>query len=186
MYSFRDQLAFGLGLASLCCWLCAQLPQLYAGWNSTATAEALSWLFLVRRQGPDCDLAPTHLSKAHLHFRKGAMAANLLQRARPQAQWFAGDSLNLVGCLLASQLPTQTFTAVYYLLMDLALCSQFLSSRLRTREALRRGGASAAALLVEESSSSARSGAAPQRLQITGTFLEELPRRVKRCGARRG
>jgi len=44
----------------------------------------------------------------------------------PQAEWLLGDGCNLAGCLLTGdQLPTQTFTAVYYLGMDVVLLSQF-------------------------------------------------------------
>nr|XP_054768829.1 lysosomal amino acid transporter 1 homolog [Lytechinus pictus] len=39
--------------------------------------------------------------------------------------WMFGDLSNLVGCILTSQLPTQFATAVYYLVMDALIISQF-------------------------------------------------------------
>jgi len=56
------------------------------------------------------------------------------RRRRAQAQWLAGDLCNLTGCLLsATVLPTQTATAVYYLLMDAVMISQALVLNSRTR-----------------------------------------------------
>jgi len=54
-----------------------------------------------------------------------------------QAQWLAGDTCNLLGCLLsASVLPTQTATAIYYLFMDAVMISQasFFALRAKRRK----------------------------------------------------
>jgi uncharacterized protein with PQ loop repeat len=40
--------------------------------------------------------------------------------------WLIGDSLNLIGCLLAHQLPSQTFLAIVYMAMTLVLFFQFI------------------------------------------------------------
>ncbi|ODQ73685.1 hypothetical protein LIPSTDRAFT_62919 [Lipomyces starkeyi NRRL Y-11557] len=40
--------------------------------------------------------------------------------------WFLGDATNLIGCLLTRQLPFQTFLAMYYLIIDVILCSQYV------------------------------------------------------------
>jgi hypothetical protein len=56
-----------------------------------------------------------------------------------------GDTCNLLGCLLTgSQLPTQTFTACYYLGMDVVMVSQF-AFYARVAERRRRADAAAAA-----------------------------------------
>lgn len=48
------------------------------------------------------------------------------------AQWLAGDSFNLIGCLATGdQAPTQTYTAVYFVLSDLALLCQYVYYRER-------------------------------------------------------
>jgi len=49
-------------------------------------------------------------------------------------QWLAGDSFNLIGCLAAGdQKPTQTYTAVYFVVSDLVLIFQFLYYELPAR-----------------------------------------------------
>ncbi|KAK9452107.1 PQ loop repeat-domain-containing protein [Limtongia smithiae] len=40
--------------------------------------------------------------------------------------WFLGDFANFVGCLLTDQLAFQTLLATYYLIIDVALCSQYV------------------------------------------------------------
>ena len=40
--------------------------------------------------------------------------------------WLAGDSCNLVGAILAKQLPLQIFTGIYYVTIDLVMIIQFL------------------------------------------------------------
>lgn len=43
------------------------------------------------------------------------------------AQWLLGDTCNLVGCLLTnSQLPTQTWTASYFILADMVMLVQYI------------------------------------------------------------
>ena len=81
VYTQRDAIGFGFGVASICCWLVAQLPQFVLNVRNKSV-EALSSWFL--------------------------------------AQWLLGDTCNLVGCLLTnSQLPTQTYTAMYFILADM-------------------------------------------------------------------
>lgn len=49
-------------------------------------------------------------------------------------QWLAGDSFNLIGCLATGdQKPTQTYTAVYFVVSDLILIFQFLYYELPSR-----------------------------------------------------
>ncbi|KAK9377494.1 PQ loop repeat-domain-containing protein [Lipomyces chichibuensis] len=40
--------------------------------------------------------------------------------------WLLGDATNLIGCLLTRQLPFQTFLAMYYLIIDVILCGQYI------------------------------------------------------------
>lgn len=40
--------------------------------------------------------------------------------------WLAGDTCNMVGCVLASQLPIQIITGIYYIIMDLIMIIQYL------------------------------------------------------------
>jgi len=39
--------------------------------------------------------------------------------------WLAGDTCNMFGCILASQLPIQIITGCYYILMDLVMIMQY-------------------------------------------------------------
>ncbi|KAG2378515.1 hypothetical protein C9374_008154 [Naegleria lovaniensis] len=48
-------------------------------------------------------------------------------------QWILGDSLNLIGSILADQLATQIATAVYYVLMDFILIGQYIYYKLKDR-----------------------------------------------------
>eukprot|EP00741_Cyanophora_paradoxa_P008060 tig00001250_g7799.t1 len=41
------------------------------------------------------------------------------------AIWLVGDSLNLIGAILTQQLPTQIYTAVYFVFMDTVVISQY-------------------------------------------------------------
>ncbi len=132
------------------CWLVAQLPQVVAN-HRAASAEALSPWFLVRslRSLPQSSAHAQPCFRAvfsrHRLARSHARAA--LSPPLPlQAEWLLGDTCNLLGCLLTgSQLPTQTFTACYYLGMDVVMVSQFA---FYARAAERRRRADAAA--VEE------------------------------------
>jgi len=40
--------------------------------------------------------------------------------------WLSGDTCNMIGCILASQLPIQIITGVYYIIMDLIMIIQYL------------------------------------------------------------
>ncbi|CAE7398039.1 laat-1, partial [Symbiodinium sp. KB8] len=41
-------------------------------------------------------------------------------------EWLGGDSLNLAGCILTNQLPTQTYTAILFVAMDAIMMSQYV------------------------------------------------------------
>ncbi|XP_078095072.1 lysosomal amino acid transporter 1 homolog [Mustelus asterias] len=60
--------------------------------------------------------------------------------------WLAGDSCNFVGAFLAEQLPIQTYTAVYYVLMDLVMVSLYAYYKLKNRS--RQYGIAVNALVV--------------------------------------
>ncbi|XP_041275322.1 lysosomal amino acid transporter 1 homolog isoform X2 [Pyrgilauda ruficollis] len=45
--------------------------------------------------------------------------------------WLGGDLLNLIGSFLADQLPLQVYTAIYYVLADLAMLSLYCYYRLK-------------------------------------------------------
>ncbi|XP_074498870.1 lysosomal amino acid transporter 1 homolog isoform X3 [Sebastes fasciatus] len=47
--------------------------------------------------------------------------------------WLGGDTCNLVGSFLADQLPLQTYTAVYYVIADLAMLTMYLYYMTRNR-----------------------------------------------------
>ncbi|KAG9102743.1 hypothetical protein FRC06_001275 [Ceratobasidium sp. 370] len=42
------------------------------------------------------------------------------------ANWLAGDTTNLLGCILTNQLPFQTYLAVYFVWVDFCLLAQYL------------------------------------------------------------
>eukprot|EP00727_Mastigamoeba_balamuthi_P014675 m51a1_g9833 hypothetical protein (371) ;mRNA; r:1932572-1933894 len=52
--------------------------------------------------------------------------------------WLAGDLTNLLGCVLTNQLPTQTYTAVYFCCMDAVLMSQYAYYAIRNRAGKRK------------------------------------------------
>lgn len=57
------------------------------------------------------------------------------------AQWFGGDTLNLLGCLIqGQQLPTTTFLAMYFVLSDVVMLVQFIyySAVQKRKEAAKR------------------------------------------------
>ena len=41
-------------------------------------------------------------------------------------EWLGGDTLNLAGCILTNQLPTQTYTAMLFVSMDVVMISQYV------------------------------------------------------------
>lgn len=47
--------------------------------------------------------------------------------------WLGGDSLNLIGSILANQLPLQVYTAIYYVLADLVMLSLYLYYKVRNQ-----------------------------------------------------
>lgn len=88
IYTTRDYVGFGFGMASIAFWLVAQIPQFILNIKQQSV-EALSSWFL--------------------------------------AQWLLGDTCNLVGCILTgSQLPTQTWTAVYFISADMVMLVQYI------------------------------------------------------------
>eukprot|EP00740_Mantoniella_antarctica_P019143 CAMPEP_0198697646 /NCGR_PEP_ID=MMETSP1468-20131203/325597_1 /TAXON_ID=1461545 /ORGANISM="Mantoniella sp, Strain CCMP1436" /LENGTH=111 /DNA_ID=CAMNT_0044454381 /DNA_START=62 /DNA_END=393 /DNA_ORIENTATION=+ len=53
------------------------------------------------------------------------------------AEWLMGDTLNLLGCLMTGdQLPSQSYTATYFMVVDMAMIFQYVYYTLRSREAL--------------------------------------------------
>ncbi|KAK9868716.1 hypothetical protein WJX84_010978 [Apatococcus fuscideae] len=88
LYTSRDMVGFSCGMASIACWIVAQIPQLVQNYR-TKKAEALSPWFL--------------------------------------AQWLMGDTTNLIGCLLSGeQLPTTTYTAMWFIFADICLMVQYI------------------------------------------------------------
>src|SRR5690606_20110633 len=59
--------------------------------------------------------------------------------------WLIGDVTNLAGGLLTSQLPTQIYTAAYFVFIDCCMVSQFAYYAIRDRLRRRRRRAAAAA-----------------------------------------
>uniref|UniRef100_UPI00398F78F0 lysosomal amino acid transporter 1 homolog isoform X2 n=1 Tax=Pristiophorus japonicus TaxID=55135 RepID=UPI00398F78F0 len=47
--------------------------------------------------------------------------------------WLGGDACNFLGAFLAQQLPLQTYTAVYYVMVDLVMVSLFTYYKLKNR-----------------------------------------------------
>ncbi len=41
-------------------------------------------------------------------------------------EWLGGDTLNLAGCILTNQLPTQTYTAMLFVSMDVVMVTQYV------------------------------------------------------------
>ena len=53
------------------------------------------------------------------------------------AEWLLGDTFNLLGCLMTGdQLPSETYTAAYFMCVDVLMIGQFVYYSLRAREAL--------------------------------------------------
>lgn len=52
-------------------------------------------------------------------------------------QWLLGDLTNLVGAILTGQLPTQIYTAVYFVIIDFVMCMQWLYYKLKNRDSSR-------------------------------------------------
>lgn len=85
-------------MASICCWLVAQVPQFVQNFRRRS-AEGLNPWFL--------------------------------------AQWLMGDTLNLLGCLMTGdQLPSETYTAIYFMCVDMVMIFQFIYYALLNRDAL--------------------------------------------------
>jgi uncharacterized protein with PQ loop repeat len=53
------------------------------------------------------------------------------------AEWLLGDTFNLLGCLMTGdQLPSEVYTAAYFMCVDVVMIFQFVYYALRSREAL--------------------------------------------------
>ena len=53
------------------------------------------------------------------------------------AEWLLGDTFNLLGCVMTGdQLPSETYTAAYFMCVDVLMIFQFVYYSLRSREAL--------------------------------------------------
>lgn len=111
----RDLIGFSVGLFSTCCWMCAQLPCVFFLFvflfcSSATHQHALSQIFKNYRLQSAEGLSPLFL-----------------------VIWFLGDFSNLGGCLLGNLLSdtpvclsTQTVQAVYFLIIDVILCAQWI------------------------------------------------------------
>merc|ERR1719427_1033862 len=48
-------------------------------------------------------------------------------------EWVLGDATNLASCILTQNLPTQTYQAVWFVIVDIALLGQWFYYKARTR-----------------------------------------------------
>ncbi|ABO95795.1 predicted protein, partial [Ostreococcus lucimarinus CCE9901] len=98
----------------------------------------LDWIRVTFREcvSDDVQLAGFYLALVTIACWMSAQVPQLVLNYRAKSarglspyfllQWLAGDSFNLIGCVLTGdQAPTQTYTAVYFVLSDLALLCQY-------------------------------------------------------------
>ncbi len=103
-----------------------------------ASPDALDWIRVTFREcvSDDVQLAGFYLALVTIACWMSAQVPQLVLNYRAKSarglspyfllQWLAGDSFNLIGCVLTGdQAPTQTYTAVYFVLSDLALLCQY-------------------------------------------------------------
>ncbi|GAA5978547.1 hypothetical protein JCM10908_004398 [Rhodotorula pacifica] len=93
-----------------------------------AGGAAVGWLL-------DRDALSTYLGLASIVTWLGAQSPQIYENFKRGSveglalpflvSWFVGDFTNFLGCVLTHQLPFQTYLAGYFLLVDVALCSQF-------------------------------------------------------------
>jgi len=109
-----------------------------------SSPDALDWIRRVFREcvSDDRELLGFYLALVTIACWMTAQIPQLILNFREKsarglspwflAQWLAGDSFNLIGCLATGdQAPTQTYTAVYFVLSDLALLCQYVYYRER-------------------------------------------------------
>lgn len=104
-----------------------------------ASDDALDWIRLTFREcvSTNAQLAGFYLGLLTIASWMCAQIPQLVINARTSSarglspwfltQWLAGDAFNLIGCLATGdQAPTQTYTAVYFVLSDVALLTQYV------------------------------------------------------------
>lgn len=62
--------------------------------------------------------------------------------------WLAGDTCNMVGCILSHQLPMQVLTGIYYVSMDMVMITQYFCLTLKNRRAQQSNSGSTLAFMV--------------------------------------
>jgi len=103
------------------------------------SADALDWIRLTFREcvSTDAQLVGFYLGLLTIAAWMCAQIPQLIMNARTSSarglspwfltQWLAGDAFNLIGCIATGdQAPTQTYTAVYFVLSDVALLTQYV------------------------------------------------------------
>lgn len=116
-----------------------------------ASDDALDWIRLTFREcvSTNAQLAGFYLGLLTIASWMCAQIPQLVINARTSSarglspwfltQWLAGDAFNLIGCVATGdQAPTQTYTAVYFVLSDVALLTQYVYYE-SERRAKRRG-----------------------------------------------
>lgn len=100
-------------MASIACWIVAQIPQLVQNYRSKK-AEALSPWFLAQWLMVCMMLCMPPFQSASLSGRNAVHATHrFLCCPATDAALLQGDTTNLIGCLLSGeQLPTTTYTAM--------------------------------------------------------------------------
>ncbi|QRW27455.1 PQ-loop repeat-containing protein 1 [Rhizoctonia solani] len=101
MIPSTDTISSALGLASSAAWLGAQFP-----WG------------VARLVG-----VPALLAQLWTNYRLQSADGLALPFL---ANWLAGDSTNLIGCILTNQLPFQTYLATYFVWIDTCLLVQYI------------------------------------------------------------
>ena len=141
--SGRDLAGFCVGLGSICCWLVAQMPQLYRNYRSQS-AEALSpwflaeWLLVrvcvcvwwVVVGGVELGAVPGAVCWGATHAAYASCCrapAALLIPPPPPLLLPQGDTCNLLGALLKGDQPTTVvLTAQYFIMVDAVMMVQYM------------------------------------------------------------
>jgi hypothetical protein len=129
VYTAADHAGFYFGLASIACWLVAQVPQFVQNFR-LKSAEGLSpWWGRVQLEYPiqmthGCESARFHITEPMMNHEVKTwlpgfnsikpLLSNSTCAATPWflAEWLMGDTFNLLGCLMTGdQLPSETYTA---------------------------------------------------------------------------
>lgn len=116
-----------------------------------ASDDALDWVRLTFREcvSTNAQLAGFYLGLLTIASWMCAQIPQLIINARTSSarglspwfltQWLAGDAFNLIGCVATGdQAPTQTYTAVYFVLSDVALLTQYVYYEASERRAKKR------------------------------------------------